>query len=92
MKVLFIIVVCILLLYLFLIAPRMVGRVDRTPFLNRHYAHRGLFQPEAGIPENSQSPHTGRRNRRTRWKARSSSAVDSTLSTPDPEWNDDIWF
>ena len=53
MKVLLIIIVCVVLLYLFLIAPRMVGRVDRTPFLNRHYAHRGLFQPEAGIPENS---------------------------------------
>ena len=53
MKALLIIIVCIVLLYLFLIAPRMIGRVDRTPFLNRYYAHRGLFDNEARTPENS---------------------------------------
>lgn len=53
MKTLLIIIVCLLGLYLFLIAPRMIGRADRTQFLNRHYAHRGLFDNKSPIPENS---------------------------------------
>ena len=40
-------------LYLFLIAPRMLHRADRTPFMNRHYAHRGLFDNDSDAPENS---------------------------------------
>lgn len=55
MQAVLIIILCVILLYLFLVAPRMVGRADRTPFMNRHYAHRGLFNPEAGVPENSLS-------------------------------------
>ena len=50
----FLIVLLILaVLYLFLIAPRMFHRADRTPFLDRHYAHRGLFDNESDAPENS---------------------------------------
>jgi len=40
-------------LYLYLIAPRMFHRADRTPFLDRHYAHRGLFDNDSEAPENS---------------------------------------
>lgn len=40
-------------LYLYLIAPRMFQRADRTPFLDRHYAHRGLFDNDSEAPENS---------------------------------------
>lgn len=39
--------------YLFLTAPRMLHRADRAAFLNRHYAHRGLFDHEGDAPENS---------------------------------------
>lgn len=48
-----IILLVLVALYLFLIAPRMIHRADRTPFLNRHYAHRGLFDNESEAPENS---------------------------------------
>lgn len=43
----------IFLIYLFLIAPRMFGKPDRTPFMNWHYAHRGLFDNLTEAPENS---------------------------------------
>ena len=43
----------IIILYLFLIAPRMWRRADRTPFLGYHYAHRGLFDNLSNAPENS---------------------------------------
>lgn len=39
--------------YLFLIAPRIPRRKETAPFCNRCYAHRGLFDHEKGIPENS---------------------------------------
>jgi len=45
--------IILFLLYLFLVAPRMIGRADRTLFLNRHYAHRGLFDNRSEAPENS---------------------------------------
>lgn len=48
-----IILLVLILLYLFMVAPRMIGRVDRSPFLNRHYAHRGLFENGTEAPENS---------------------------------------
>lgn len=48
------IILCILLaLYLFLIAPRIVGRPDIAPLLSHHYAHRGLHDNETDAPENS---------------------------------------
>ncbi len=36
-----------------MVAPRMINRADRTPFYNRHYAHRGLFDNDSEAPENS---------------------------------------
>ncbi len=47
------ILIILLLLYLFLIAPRIVHRPDLTPFLEWHYAHRGLHDNESDAPENS---------------------------------------
>ena len=51
-KVLLVLLV-LLVIYLFLVAPRMINRADRTPFLKRHYAHRGLFDNASEAPENS---------------------------------------
>lgn len=54
MKVLLIILIILMVLYLFLAAPRMIYRADRTPFMgHRFYAHRGLFDNESDAPENS---------------------------------------
>ncbi len=54
MKVLLIVILIFVLLYLFLTAPRMKDRADRTPFMgNVFYAHRGLFDNEGEAPENS---------------------------------------
>ncbi len=39
-------------LYLFLICPRL-NKPDAAPFLNRLYAHRGLYDAQRGVPENS---------------------------------------
>ncbi len=39
--------------YLFLIAPRMLQKPDRTPFYGVDYAHRGLFDNASQAPENS---------------------------------------
>ncbi len=54
-NVLIILGICILLtgLYIFLIAPRMFKKPSATPFMNHHYAHRGLFNNETNAPENS---------------------------------------
>lgn len=41
------------LLYLFLIAPRLWNRPDTSGLEGYHYAHRGYYDQEAGIPENS---------------------------------------
>ena len=41
------------LIYVFLIAPRMFRKPDRTPLYGVHYAHRGLFHNETDAPENS---------------------------------------
>ncbi len=53
MKVLIIVLIILFPLYLFLIAPRMWKRANRTPFMNVHYAHRGLFDNASDAPENS---------------------------------------
>ncbi len=54
MKVLLILLIILLVLYLFLAAPRMIGRADRTPFVgHKYYAHRGLFDNKSEAPENS---------------------------------------
>ena len=43
----------LVLIYLFLVAPRIINRADRTPFYGVHYAHRGLFDNKSDAPENS---------------------------------------
>lgn len=53
MKILLLIIICFFPFYLFLIAPKMFKRADRTPFLGYHYAHRGLFHNDSDAPENS---------------------------------------
>ena len=53
MKILIILFICLFLLYLFLIAPRMFKRADRSPFMGYYYAHRGLFDNDSDAPENS---------------------------------------
>lgn len=45
--------VVLVLIFIFMIAPRMINCADRTPFLGRHYAHRGLFDNKSDAPENS---------------------------------------
>ncbi len=56
MNPLFILLIVILVLaalYLFLVAPRMFGKPDRTPLYGVYYAHRGLFDNQSDAPENS---------------------------------------
>ncbi|MBP3710724.1 MAG: hypothetical protein J6I73_10065 [Treponema sp.] len=48
-----IILLIIIALYLFAIAPRMFGKPDTRAFEHILYAHRGLFDNEAQHPENS---------------------------------------
>ena len=43
----------LVLVYLFLIAPRIIGKPNRLPLYGVHYAHRGLFDNETYAPENS---------------------------------------
>ena len=49
----FTVILVLFLIYIFMIAPKMINRVDRTPFYGRHYAHRGLFDNNSDAPENS---------------------------------------
>lgn len=42
-----------ILIYLFMLAPRMTQRRRMKPFLENYWAHRGLHSMEKGIPENS---------------------------------------
>lgn len=49
----FTVVLVLFLLYLFLVAPRMFGKPDRTPLYGVYYAHRGLFDNKTDAPENS---------------------------------------
>ena len=53
MKFILLFILCLFPLYLFLIAPRMWKRANRGPFMNFHYAHRGLFNNASDAPENS---------------------------------------
>jgi glycerophosphoryl diester phosphodiesterase len=41
------------ILYLFMIMPRMIHRPDKTPFMGYLYAHRGLHDNGTETPENS---------------------------------------
>jgi len=53
MKTLLIVIIILLVLYLFLVAPRMFGKPDRSKLMGVHYAHRGLFDNNSNVPENS---------------------------------------
>ena len=55
LKTIIIILVVFCLLYLFLVAPRMFNKADMSAFMGTNIAHRGYFDNEAGIPENSLS-------------------------------------
>lgn len=48
-----IVLLVLALVLVFMVAPRMINRADRTPFYGRHYAHRGLFDNKSDAPENS---------------------------------------
>jgi len=50
----FIIVLAVLaVIYVFLVAPRMFGKPDRSALMGVYYAHRGLFDNDSDAPENS---------------------------------------
>ena len=53
LKTIVIILIVICLLAIFLVAPRMFGKPDMSAFMGTSVAHRGYFDNEAGIPENS---------------------------------------
>ncbi len=48
-----IVVVLLLALWLFLIAPEKASPEARAPFEKRAYAHRGLYERDQSVPENS---------------------------------------
>ena len=48
-----IVLIVLVVIYILMIAPRMLNRADRTPFMGIHYAHRGLFDNNSEAPENS---------------------------------------
>lgn len=48
-----VVVLVLVALYLLAIMPRMTGKPDVTPLLNRLYAHRGLHNNATDAPENS---------------------------------------
>ncbi len=50
---LFLTILILSVLYLFLIAPRMIKKPDYSVLLGVHYAHRGLFDNGTDAPENS---------------------------------------
>ena len=55
LKTIIIILVVLCLLFLFLVSPRMFNKPDMSAFMGANIAHRGYFDNEAGIPENSLS-------------------------------------
>lgn len=52
-KIIVIILVVLCLLLTFLVAPRMFNKPDMSALMDKSVAHRGYFDNEAGIPENS---------------------------------------
>lgn len=47
------IVIIVLFVYVFMVAPRMFHRPKKKNFFGKHYAHRGLFDNDSYAPENS---------------------------------------
>lgn len=50
---LIIVLLVLVAMYLFMIAPRMIHKPDRSRLYGVHYAHRGLFDNATDAPENS---------------------------------------
>jgi glycerophosphoryl diester phosphodiesterase len=48
-----VILLALIVVYFWLLMPRMRGRPDYAAFLGRHYAHRGLHDNDSPAPENS---------------------------------------
>lgn len=53
LKTVLVFVVLLVLIYLWMLAPRMTKRSQMKPFLGTMWAHRGLHCIERGVPENS---------------------------------------
>ncbi|MBR5305517.1 MAG: hypothetical protein IKU47_01195 [Oscillospiraceae bacterium] len=53
LKIIAVAILVIIALCLFLIAPRMFSKPDMSAFEGAYIAHRGYFDNENGIPENS---------------------------------------
>ena len=47
------IILLVFLLYFYCIMPRFTRKSQTRAFMHRLFAHRGLFDPKEGIPENS---------------------------------------
>ncbi|MBQ7283992.1 MAG: glycerophosphodiester phosphodiesterase [Oscillospiraceae bacterium] len=52
-KIIAIIILVLAALYIFLVAPRMFNKPDMSAFEGANIAHRGYFDNEKGVPENS---------------------------------------
>ena len=46
-------VVVFLAVWIFLVMPKTSGRDRRAPFEGRAFAHRGLYEKDQSVPENS---------------------------------------
>lgn len=53
LKIIIAVVLVLCFLFLFLIAPRMTGKPDMSAFEGVRFAHRGYFDNDKGVPENS---------------------------------------
>ncbi len=53
MNTIFLWIIIVFIVYAVLVAPRMILEAERTPFVGRNYAHRGLFDNNSDAPENS---------------------------------------
>lgn len=53
LKIIGIVIVVLCLLVAFLLAPRMFNKPDMSAFMGRSVAHRGYFDNQNGVPENS---------------------------------------
>ncbi len=53
MKILLLLFFVVFAVYFYMIWPRVFGKPDRRGFMERHYAHRGLFDNASEAPENS---------------------------------------
>ncbi len=48
-----IVLMCLAALAVFLAAPGQADKAKKTPFLHRNFAHRGLYEKDQSVPENS---------------------------------------